>query len=154
MRGREADHSLAHHSASMFADNSFSMVYWAGASFALMADVELRRRTRGAITLDAVMAELSRCCARRMQPVPARQVVAELDRIAGAPVFSELMQRWVLGPDLPDLTALYARLGLAPGPDGVAIGTSGEDVWIRQAIMRSAGVAKPDSGRPVRAARD
>ncbi len=155
MRGRDADHSLAHHSASMFADNSFSMVYWAGASFALMADVELRRRTRGAITLDAVMAELSRCCARRMQPVPAREVVAELDRIAGAPVFSELMQRWVLGPRLPDLAALYTRLGLATGPDGVTIGTSGEDVWIRQAIMQaSPRQAKPDSAQPVRAARD
>jgi hypothetical protein len=153
LRGREADGSLAHHSATMFADHSFSMVYWAGASFALMADVELRRRTGGATTLDHVMAELSRCCARRTGPVPAREVVAELDRIAGAPVFSELMQRWVLGPRLPDLSALYPQLGLGHGRDGVTIGATGADVWIRRAIMSPAARAKPDSVQPARAAR-
>jgi hypothetical protein len=135
-RGRGAQGSLAQHSATMFQDGSFSMVYWAGASFALMADVELRHRTRGAMSLDRVMIELARCCSRRTEPVTAREMVAELDRIAGVPVFAELMQRWVLGPDLPDLEALFARLGLQPGEDGVRIAGAGEDGWIREAIMR------------------
>jgi predicted metalloprotease with PDZ domain len=101
-----------------------------------MADVELRRRTRGAMSLDRVVIELARCCARRTEPVTAREMVADLDRIAGIPVFAELMQRWVLGPHLPDLEALFARLGLVPGDDGVRIAGAGEDGWIREAIMR------------------
>jgi hypothetical protein len=136
LRGRAADASLAEHSAAMFADRSFSMVYWAGASFALMADVELRRRSRGATTLDRVVSELARCCARGTEPVPARELIAQLDRIAGMPVFSELAQRWVLGPRLPDLDALYARLGLAPDAEGIEIVAGGEDAAIREAIMR------------------
>jgi hypothetical protein len=153
LRGRSADGSLAQQSAAMFADRSFSMVYWAGASFALMADVELRRRTGGKVTLDQVMAELSHCCSRRNQPVPATEVITELDRIAGEPVFSELMKRWVLGPQLPDLAPLYGRLGLSPGPDGVAI-DEGEDAWIRRAIMRGpAAPAKPKLEHPASAAR-
>ena len=146
-RGQTAQASLQEHSATMFEDGSFSMVYWAGASFALLADVELRRRTRGAMTLDRVVTELERCCARRTMPVSAREVVAELDRIAGVPVFSELMQRWVLGPQLPDLEALYQRLGLVPNAEGVQIEAAGEDGWIREAIMRRPPARAPTARR-------
>jgi hypothetical protein len=127
--------SLADESAHVFERRAFPRVYWAGASFALLADAELRLRTGGKTTLDDVIRGLHACCAREARPTPARQVIARMDQIAGVPVFSELMQRWVLGPHLPELSALYTRLGLLPGPDGVRITGQAAESWIRAAIM-------------------
>jgi hypothetical protein len=136
--------SLAEQSARMFESRAFPLVYWSGAAFALLADAELRRRSGGKLTLDDVMRELAACCAREPRPTPAREVIARMDRIAGLPVFSELLQKWVLGPRPPDLNELYGRLGLLPGPDGVRISGRGEEAWIRAAIM-SAPAHVPDA---------
>ncbi|MFI5308514.1 MAG: hypothetical protein ACHQ53_14240, partial [Polyangiales bacterium] len=81
--GRGAAH-LSELSADMFANMSFKMVYWAGASFALMADVELRRRSHGQMTLDQVMGELAKSLPADPRPLRAREVVERLDRIVGA----------------------------------------------------------------------
>jgi hypothetical protein len=137
--GRDAKHSLAEQSADMFRSFSFKLVYWAGASFALMGDVELRRRTHGRLSLDQVMAELAASADCSQRSFTAREVIERLDRIAGAPIFSDLMKRWVHGPTLPDLDALYGRLGLAVGADGVQMSAGSEDSWIREAIMHGEG---------------
>jgi hypothetical protein len=133
--GQSAEHSLAEESAGMFAKFSFKRVYWAGAAFALMADVELRRHSHGKLSLDDVLRELA---ARGTQAAPlrAREVVARMDEIAGAPIVSRLMTRWVDGKKLPDLAELYAELGLLPEGDGVQMTASAKDAWIRTAIMQ------------------
>lgn len=144
--GDTARGSLAEESARMFVERSFPMVYWAGAAFALLADVELRRRTLGKRSLDDVMAELAACCSHDTHPVPAREVIARMDRIAGVPVFGELMQRWVLGQELPELAALYDQLGLLRGTDGVRIAKRAKDAWIRSAIMAKAPAPAAEPG--------
>ena len=137
MRSAGASTSLERESAEMFEKHSFSRVYWAGASFALLADAELRERTQGQRTLDDVMRALTECCSRNAKPMPARAVIAEMDRIAGVPVFSELMQRYVQGTQPPDLGPLFARLGISVGPDGVKL-SEAEQAATRDAIMRGA----------------
>jgi hypothetical protein len=133
--GHFAEHGLVEESAGMFAKFSFKMVYWAGAAFALMADVELRRHSHGKLSLDDVLREIAE---RGVQPGPlrARDVVARMDEIAGAPIVSGLMKRWVEGPKLPDLAALYAALGLLPDADGMQTSAAAKDAWIRTAIMQ------------------
>lgn len=130
--------SLERESAEMFENHSYSRVYWAGAAFALLADAELRERTQGRRSLDDVMRGLTECCAQNAKPMPARVVIAEMDRIAGVPVFSELMRRHVQGPTPPDLGPLFARLGISTGPDGVKL-SEAEQAAIRDAIMRGPG---------------
>ena len=70
-----------------------------------------RRRVRAARRRRAARSARAAALARRRhararpraaranaQPMPAREVIARDGPIAGLPVFSELMQRWVLGP--------------------------------------------------------
>jgi hypothetical protein len=134
LRGRDTAGSLAQASAKVFESHDFPTVYWAGAAFALMADVELRRRSAGKRSLDDVMAGLSSCCARGDRPQRAEDVLARMDELAGAPVFSELAARWVHGPALPELGPLFAQLGL-DGEDGRVHDPSAEHARIRAAIM-------------------
>jgi hypothetical protein len=138
LRSAGASTSLERESAEMFEKHSFSRVYWAGAAFALLADAELRERTRGHRTLDDVMRGLTECCAHNARPMAARAVIAEMDRIAGVPVFSELMQRYVQGPKPPDLGPLFSRLGISTGPDGIKF-SEAEQAATRDAIMRGPG---------------
>jgi len=139
--GRGAGH-LAERSAEMFQNYSFRMVYWAGASFALMSDVELRRRSHGQTSLDQVMSDLAKSEPFQPRPLSAREVIESLDRVAGMPVFSELMRRWVDGPELPNLEPLYQRLGLVVNDRSVEMQPDAADAWIREAIMR--GAQNPD----------
>ena len=143
LRGRSTSGSLAQASAKVFQSHDFPTVYWAGAAFALMADVELRRRSAGKRSLDDVMAGLSSCCARGDRPQRAEDVLARMDELAGTPVFSELAARWVHGPELPELGPLYAQLGLH-GEEGRVQDPSAEHAWIRTAIM---GGKHPAGGR-------
>jgi hypothetical protein len=134
LRGRDTAGGLAQASAKVFESHDFPTVYWAGAAFALMADVELRRRSAGKRSLDDVMAGLASCCARRDRPQRAESVLARMDELAGTPVFSELAARWVHGPELPQLGPLYAQLGLHV-EDGRVQNPGAEHAWIRAAIM-------------------
>jgi len=135
-KGRGASRSLAQESAGMYKTFAFSMVYWAGASFALMADVELRRISHGKRSLDDVMVGLNDSCSRESRTFTAKEVLARMDKIAGEKVFDALLARWVDGPTLPDLTALYAELGINVGENGTTSNVASGDAWIRDAIMR------------------
>jgi hypothetical protein len=136
MRGRDATRPLAKESADMFQTYDFRTVYWGGAAFALLADVELRRQTGGARTLDDVVTELAACCSATPRPWTAREVLQRMDEIVDRPVFTRLMSRWVTGPRLPDLGATYARLGLRVRNGRVIEVEDAPDVALRDAIMR------------------
>ncbi len=136
--GRDAKQNLAEESADMFVNFSFKMVYWAGASFALMSDVELRRRTHGRLRLDDVVRELAAERHGPPHPLRARELLERMDKIAGVPVFTELMRRWVDGPSLPDLQGLYRQLGIEVSDQHVETLADAKDAWIREAIMHEA----------------
>ncbi|MFI5308453.1 MAG: hypothetical protein ACHQ53_13935, partial [Polyangiales bacterium] len=79
--------------------------------------------------------ELAKSLPADPRPLRAREVVERLDRIVGAPVFTELMQRWVDGPQLPDLGSLYQHLGLTVANGAVQTQPDADEAWIREAIM-------------------
>ena len=136
LRGKDREESLAKASAEVWTNRDYPTIYWAGASFALLADVELRRRSAGKRSLDDVMNGLSACCARNEKPLRAEAVLARMDELAGTPVFSELAERWVHGPTLPELGPLFAKLGLRIDGESVHKHANAELVWIRDAIMK------------------
>jgi hypothetical protein len=138
LRGRGLHRSLAQVSATVKQDRDFSTIYWAGAAFMLLADSELRAQSGGKRTLDDVIAGLHDCCARSPRPLPAQTVLAKLDELAGAPVFSKLAARWVDGPQFPDLDELYRKLGVHVEQDKVVF-QKAEMAWVRDAIMSSKG---------------
>jgi hypothetical protein len=141
--GRGAEGSLAQESAGMFASASFKTVYWAGAAFALIADVEVRRHTHGRLSLDGVLQRLAPYFRSQPRVFTAAEVMARMDAVVGAPLFAPLMQRWVQGPELPQLDALYTQLGVSVSGETVQFAADAEDSWIRSAIMQREAEAEP-----------
>jgi hypothetical protein len=114
IRGTPRGRSLAEVSETMMRDHSFMRVYWSGAAIALLADVELRRRSGGAQSLDTALAAFSHCCLPAERSWSARELMQELDRLTGTTVFMQLYRAYVDSDNFPDLGAVYAELGLQP----------------------------------------
>jgi len=114
IRGTPRGRSLAEVSETMIRDRSFMRVYWSGAALALLADVELRRHSAGAQSLDTALAALSDCCLPSNRSWTARELMQKLDRLTDTTVFMDLYRAHVDSDDFPDLGAVYTELGLQP----------------------------------------
>jgi predicted metalloprotease with PDZ domain len=89
-------------------------VYWSGAAIALLADVELRRRSGGAQSLDTALAAFGECCLPADRSWSARELMQQLDRLTDTTVFIQLYRKYIDSDDFPELGAVYAELGLQP----------------------------------------
>jgi predicted metalloprotease with PDZ domain len=114
VRGTPRGRSLAEVSETMMRDRSFMRVYWSGAAIALLADVELRRRSKGAQSLDTALAAFRDCCLPADRSWSARELMRQLDRRTGTTVFMALYREHIDADGFPDLGALYGELGLQP----------------------------------------
>ena len=82
------------------------MIYWSGAAFALLADVELRKIGD---TLDATLARLETPQRRSWRP---DELMAELDAASDTSIFSELYRQHAHTDGMPPTRALFDRLGV------------------------------------------
>ncbi len=131
IRGTRPGRSLAEVSETMMRDRSFMRVYWSGAAVALLADVELRERTRGSQSLDSALAAFGECCLPADRNWSGREFMQKLDRITGTTVFMDLYDLHIDSDEFPDIARVYADLGLKrisrtrltldPGAPGAAI---------------------------------
>jgi hypothetical protein len=137
--GKAARGSLEQASAEMFQTANFRLVYWGGAAFALLADLELRASSGGRRSLDDVLRALAGEVAAQQAAIPARSLIERMDEIAGAPIVSRLFERWVAGPRFPDLTDAYRELGVQVDDGKVRIDGAAPQAKIRAAIMRPRG---------------
>ena len=110
------------------------LIYWSGAAFALMADVELRRRTDGAESLDTALGRLQACCLPAQRTWQPQELFSKLDQLSGHDVFMPLYERFGTAPGMPDTSGLFQRLGVRYA-DGSATLVDAEDQAIRDAIM-------------------
>ena len=137
-RGRaqfERDRTLARDTREMMGQGQYMRVYWSGAAIALISDVELRRRSGGATSLDTVFEELSRCCLPSERRWTASELMTKMDRIAGYDVFMPLYRRYVMEPMFPDLEETYRRLGLSTNPEGLELSVETNAASLRADIM-------------------
>lgn len=90
---------------------TWGRTYWGGALFALLADVEIRRRTQNRRGLpDALRAILA---AGNIETVSPLEPLLEIgDRATGVPVLGELYARMKDQPAPVDLEALWRELGV------------------------------------------
>lgn len=149
---------LADASRDMHETHNYQRVYWSGAALALLADVALRTASeparagdhRGADvtagegagaprSLDAAMRHLLDCCARSPRIWPADEVLGELDRWAGRPLFSELAGAWLGRAEFPEVAPVYRKLGLDVIDGEVTIRQSAPAADVRRAIFTRPG---------------
>ncbi len=126
--------TLAEESRDMTETAAFRRVYWAGAAIALMADVEMRRRSGGRRTLDDGLARLHACCASGIEAIDASDAMARIDE-GGPPIFTSVARRALGSREMPDLSAVWEALGIESRDGRLRFGGTPEAVALREAIM-------------------
>ena len=114
--------------------NSRMKIYWSGAALALLADVELRRRSAGQESLDSVLDQLQRCCLPAQGTWSGRRLFAKLDSFLDQPLFIPLYDRHADTAGFPDVQPLLLRLGIATEDGVVRLQDGAELAEIRAAL--------------------
>lgn len=136
-RGRQSRPELSPNEATARGMRNGRMkIYWSGAAIALMADVTLRERSGGSMTLDDVMARLQACCLPSDRSWTGPELFETLDVLAGTPVFMPLYRRYADTAGFPDTRPLFERLGLVVSSNKVRFRRGGELQHIRTAITQ------------------
>ena len=134
-RGRRSRPELSPNEAARLGVGRATMkIYWSGAVLALLADVELRRRSGGRESLDAVLDQLQQCCLPAANSWSATQLFERLDSFVDEPVFTPLYRRYANEPGFPDIGPVFARLGLDVIDGRVVLHNDAELAGIRKAI--------------------
>ncbi len=134
-RGRESAPGVSPNDAAAGSMRDTRMkVYWSGASIALMADVELRRRSNGRESLDSVLGELQQCCLPSAFSWSGIELFDKLDQLLDQPLFIDLYRQYADADDFPDARPLLAQLGVSLRDGQVALDPSAELSDIRDAI--------------------
>jgi len=134
-RGRAATRGDTLAEATRSGRNTTMRVYWSGAAMMLQADTELRLISNGRQSLDSALAGLRDCCLDSNRSWRARELFAELDRITGTRVFSNLYREHVTDDEFPDLSDTFKRLGLVSESKSIRLDPDAPWGRIRYYIM-------------------
>lgn len=118
--------------------HTWGRTYWGGAVFCLLADVEIRRRTRGTRGLVDALRGIVAAGGNSQAEWSLERALREGDKATGVPVLQELYRRMKDKPVDPDLPALWRDLGI-----GVDHGKLVRDDNAPQAAIRRAISARP-----------
>lgn len=135
-RGREQAGAwgLQAESDAMARTHRYQRVYWTGAAVCFLADVELRRQTRGALSLDALVRALH---ARATDPTrvwPLRDLTGLFDE-ASEGRWSAVVGPLVSSPRFPPVDAALASLGVREEGGAVTLDPAAPEAPLRRALL-------------------
>jgi len=104
-RGRRSGtgRRLASESRNMNRTGAYHRVYWAGAAFALEADVRLRKSSKGEMTLLRAISEAQHIWGAQAVPVGAAVLLRALQEASGAGFIEELGAKYAASSDFPSI---------------------------------------------------
>ncbi len=111
-------------------------IYWSGAAIALLADVELRRRSDGDESLDKVLALLAQCCLPSDRAWSGPELFRKLDTLIEEPLFMPLYRQYANTPGFPRMRPVLEKLGVDLKDDQVRLRGDAELTAIRSSIMQ------------------
>jgi hypothetical protein len=94
------------------ASQGFGAIYWGGALYWLLADVEIRERSGGRLTLEDALGGVRDAGGSIAVTWPVARVLAAADRAVGMKVLEDLYDRLARSAGGVDLPALWTRLGI------------------------------------------
>jgi predicted metalloprotease with PDZ domain len=94
------------------ANRGFGAIYWGGALFWLLADVEIRERTDNRKSLEDALRGIRDAGGSIAVTWPVDRTLEVADRAVGVPVLGPLYARMAQSGEKVDLGALWTRLGL------------------------------------------
>lgn len=134
-RGRQSMPWASPAAASASGERAARMkIYWSGAALALMADVELRRRSAGRRSLDTALAGLARCCLPSPRAWSAGEFYGRLDTETGEPVFLALHASYADRQGFPDISGVLEALGVEAADGTVTFNESASLAALRRAL--------------------
>jgi len=110
-------------------------VYWSGAAIILKADTRLRELSGGRQSVDTALLSLQDCCFEEGRNWRAQELFGELDRLTGYTVFMDLFHEHVLDDEFPDMSWIYAQLGIVHRSASVQLNPDAPLNQIRHQIM-------------------
>jgi hypothetical protein len=110
-RGRRSGtgRQLASESRNMNRTGAYHRVYWAGAAFALEADLLLRKNSNGEMTLLRALSDAQEVWGAQARPMNASVLLDALDDASGAGFLAELGEKYAMRSDFPSTTYLDSR---------------------------------------------
>ena len=87
-------------------------VYWGGATFWLLADLEIRKRTQGRFGLQDALLAIQAAGGDYEQVWSIERTLTVADQATGQTVLKEMYEKWHATPVRPDLAALWRQLGV------------------------------------------
>ena len=114
--------------------HTWGRTYWGGALFCLMADVQIRERTRNRKGLQDALRAIVNHGGSIAQDWEIKEALAIGDKATGARVLQELYGQMRDKPSPVDLSGLWNKLGLAFKDGTVIVNDKAPEAAIRQAI--------------------
>jgi hypothetical protein len=114
---------------------TWGRIYWGGALFCLLADVEIRTRTHNRRSLDDALRGISAEGGNVSVRWDVTQTIAVGDAATGVPVLAELYARMGQAPAEVDLEGLWKQLGVAEKGGSVVFDDTAKLAWVRRGIV-------------------
>src|SRR5215207_1073433 len=111
--------------------------YWGGALFCLLADIEIRKRTNNARSLDDALRGILAAGGNVAVRWSIERALDEGDKAIGAPVLRELHARLGSSPEDTDLGELFRSLGVSVRGRAVTFDDAAPLAFVRRAITEA-----------------
>jgi hypothetical protein len=117
---------------------TWGRTYWGGALFCLLADIEIRKRTRNKKGLEDALRAILKAGGTIESNWPLTRTLEIGDRATGVPVLRELYDKMKTSPTPVDLSALWKELGVARRSGKTEFDDGAPLAAIRKAITQPA----------------
>ena len=114
--------------------HTWGRTYWGGALFCLLADIDIRQRTKNTKSLRDASWAIVKQGGNKEHEWPLDRVIEVGDKATGVPVLRELYERMKAAPVDVDLPALWTKLGVALEGNSVRFDDSAPLAAVRKAI--------------------
>ena len=115
----------------------WAATYWGGAVFCLLADVEIRERTKGKKSLDDALRGILAAGGSVTEDWPIEKIFEAGDRATGTTALRDLYAKWKDSSVSANLPDLFRRLGVSSsgGRDGkISYDDRAPLAWVRKGI--------------------
>lgn len=113
---------------------SIGQMYWGGAVWCLLADIELRQKTHNHAGFQDAMRAVVKAHATADSDFSTEQALALGDKALNVDVLVPLYHRFSIGPTNVDLENLWRRLGIIRAPGSVRFDETAPLAYIRRSI--------------------
>jgi hypothetical protein len=114
---------------------TFREIYWGGAIVAMLADIEARKRTRGALGLEHGLRGVLEAGGDASQVWSLERVVSLIDSRYDSALLAPLARSHAHHPAAVDLDALWSELGVVIAADGITLRDDAPLATIRKRVV-------------------